>query len=237
MKINKIIFNRLLVLVWLFYVPQIYAAPKQESAGQVAFKKAQGVIRQLTEEKQALESEKTALMEQVKKLESVSKQLETIKNEVKLQATQAETLRTANSALEVQLTSEREKGQSLHRKIKEIVAQAKLIENDNQLLVSAVREREKWMAQCTDKNKQLIEANHTLVGKYQKKDFWDKVAEVEPFTGIGKVETQNTVESYQFKLEDLKVTDFAVEAEASQPLHLKDQPEASPQDTEKKITP
>jgi len=36
--------------------------------------------------------------------------------------------------------------QSLHRKIKEIVAQAKLIENDNQLLVSAVPEREKLMA-------------------------------------------------------------------------------------------
>jgi len=49
------------------------------------------------------------------------------------------------------------------------------------------------------------------------------VAEIEPFTGIGKVETQNRVETYQFKLEDLKVTDFAVEAEASQHLDTQDQ--------------
>ena len=124
--------------------------------------------------------------------------------------------------------------QSLHRKIKEIFAQARLIENDNQLLVSAVREREKWMAQCTDKNKQLIETNHTLVGKYQKGGVGDKVAEIEPFTGIGKFETQNTVETYQFKLEDLKVTDFAVEAEASQHLDTQEHPQKMPEDGLKK---
>jgi predicted RNase H-like nuclease (RuvC/YqgF family) len=231
---NKIIFYPLLILGSLTFGSHISAEPKQESAGQVAFKKAQGVIRQLTEEKQALESEKAAVMEQVKKLENVSKQLKTLKSEVQLQKSQAENLRNANTTLEAQLNNEREKEQNLHRKIKEIVAQAKLIENDNQLLVSAVREREKWMDQCTDKNKKLVEANHILVDKYQKKGFWDQVTEIEPFTGIGKVETQNTVEAYQFKLEDLKVTDFAVEADASQHLDTQDQAQKMPEDGLKK---
>lgn len=198
----------LLLLLCLLIGVNADAAPKQESAGQQAFKKAQGVIRQLTEEKQVLETEKAALLEQVQKLEQVVKQLEPLQAEVQLQKIQAETLRHANGALDIQIQREREKEQNLRNKINEIVAQAKLIQNDNRLLVSAVSEREQWIKQCSDKNGQLIEIHHALLGKYRDKGFWDKVAELEPFTGIGKVETQNTEEMYQFKLEDLKVTDF-----------------------------
>lgn len=190
------------------------AAPKPESAGQQALKKAQGVVRQLTEEKQALEAEKTALAEQIKKLELVAKQIEPLQGEILLHKTQEENLRTANAGLETQLQREREKEQDLHQKIKDIVAQAKQIQNDNQLLVSAVSERERWIKQCTDKNRSLVEANQALVGKYQDKGFWEKLGQIEPFTGLGKIETQNTVENYQFKLEDLKVTDYEKTEEA-----------------------
>lgn len=207
---------RLLMLICLLCSTQIDAAPKQESAGQQAFKKAQGVIRRLNEEKLALETEKTGLLEQVKKLESVIKQLEPLQVEVQQQKAQAETLRNSNGALEAQLNSERRKQEDLHRKIKEIVAEAKLIQNDNRLLVNAVNEREQWISQCSDKNRQLIETNHDLVGKFKVQGFWDKIAAIEPFTGIGKVETQNTVETYQFKLEDLKVTAFTNETNAAQ---------------------
>lgn len=208
--------HALLLCVFLLHDVQIGAAPKQESAGQQAFKKAQGVIRQLNEEKLALETEKAGLLEQLKKLESIAKQIEPLQGEIQLHLTQAETLRNSNGALEAQLNSERRKQEDLHRKIKEIVAEAKLIQNDNQLLVNAVNEREQWIRQCSDKNRQLVEADHDLVGKYRGKGFWDKVAAIEPFTGIGNVETQNTVETYQFKLEDLKVTAFAGEAETVQ---------------------
>ena len=208
--------SRYLLLLILLHSTAALAEPKQESAGQQAFKKAQGVIRQLTEEKQTLETEKAALQEQIKKLEGITKQLEPLQNEVQLQKTQAETLRSNNSTLEARLLSEREKQQSLLRKMQEIVAQAKQIQGDNQLLVSAVNERERWINECSKKNQQLVEANRALVGKYQDKGFWDKAAELEPFTGIANVETQNTVETYQFKLNDLKVTDFASETATPQ---------------------
>jgi len=198
-----------LLLLCLLIGVNADAAPKRESARQQAIKKAQGVIRQISEEKRALETEKTVLLEQVQKLESIVKQLEPLQAEVQLQKTQAETLRNTNGALEIQIQREREKQQNLRNKINEIVAQAKLIQNDNRLLVSVVGEREQWVKQCSDKNGQLIEAHRVLLGKYRDKGFWDSVAEIEPFTGIGKVESQNTEETYQFKLEDLKVTDFA----------------------------
>ena len=220
----------LLMLICLLYNAQISAAPKQETPEQQAFKKAQGVVRQLNEEKRALETEKAGLLEQVKKLESVVKQLEPLQGQVEQHKTQAESLRNANGALAAQLNNEREKQQALHGKIKDIVAQAKLIQNDNQLLVAAVSERERWISQCSDKNRQLLEANQALVGKYQNKGFWDNLAEIEPFTGIGKVDSQNTAEIYQFKLEDLKVTAFSDEAGAARQEKIK-QDEAGPADS------
>lgn len=192
------------------------AAPKPESAGQLAIKKAQGVVRQLTEEKQALATENASLQEQIKKLEAIAKQIEPLQAELLLHKNQEEALRAANSGITAQLQGEREKQQSLHHKIKDIVAQAKEIQNDNQLLVNAVNEREQWIKQCSDKNRRLLETNQALLEKYQQKGFWAKAAELEPFTGIAKVETQNTSETYQFKLEDLKVTDFA----AAHPVRL-----------------
>ncbi|MDO9106864.1 MAG: hypothetical protein Q7U57_18130 [Methylovulum sp.] len=210
--------NPNIYLLLLLLLPGIaaHAAPKQESAGQQAFKKAQGVVRQLTEEKRVLETEKAALLEQLTKLENIVQQLEPLQGELQQHKTQAETLRASNSALSAQLDIERRKQQELHGKIKTIVAQAKLIQNDNQLLAAAVTEREQWIRRCSDNNRQLLEANQALLGKYQDKGFWDKLANIEPFTGIGKVETQNTVETYQFKLQDLKVTDFAEDAHATQ---------------------
>lgn len=184
------------------------AEPKPESAGQQAIKKIQGMVRQLTEEKKALEAEKTALGEQIKKLQEEVKQTQPLQGELAHYKTQEESLRANNSTLEGQIKTERDKQIDLHHKLQGIVAQAKQIQNDNLLLVSAVQERERWIKDCGNKNQALIENAKSLVVKYQDKDFWDTLAENEPLTGIGKVESQNTVETYQFKLQDLKVTDF-----------------------------
>lgn len=102
----------------------------------------------------------------------------------------------------------------MHGKIKEIVAQAKKIQGDNLLLVEAVKEREQWIGQCAQKNQAMLETNGELVRFYQDKGFWDKVGDLEPLTGIGKVNTENTVQDYQFKLRDLKVTPFESELPA-----------------------
>jgi septal ring factor EnvC (AmiA/AmiB activator) len=197
-----------LALCCTLNVNAVYAQPKPENPSSQALKKAQGVVRQLTEEKTVLETEKTALQEQVKKLEGLVKQLEPLPGEVRRYQTAAETLRTGNSTLAAQLAHAQQKQQELHRKLQEVVAQAKLIQTDNQLLVSAVKERGQWISRCADKNRGLVTANGELVGKYKDKGFWGKLGELEPFTGIANVEIQNTVESYQFKLDDLAVTAF-----------------------------
>lgn len=188
------------------------AAPKEESAAQQAMKKAQGALRQLSEEKRVLEAEKTALQEQVAKLDGIAKQVEPLQNELQRHKAGADSLRQANQALEAQWHGEQARYQSLQRKLQEIAAATKLLQGDNALLAAAVQEREQWITQCADKNRQLLEASQGLLEKYRDKSLWSSVAELEPFTGIAKVETQNAVEAYRFKLEDLKAGAFSLTA-------------------------
>jgi hypothetical protein len=74
--------------------------------------------------------------------------------------------------------------------------------------VSAVKEREKWIFQCSEKNQKVIAAADELAKKYDSKSIWQQLSESEPFTGISNVEVQNTIQNYQFSLEALKVTSF-----------------------------
>lgn len=218
----KVINSRALFLfLAIVWHTEIYAevTPKQSDVAQQALKKAQGVLRQLGEEKAALESEKnaltqekTALQEQLKKLESVIKQLEPLQSEVAAQKANADSLRNSNSTLSSQLNHAHENERSLKEKQQEIIAQAKLIQSDNQQLVAMVQEREKWITSCDEKNRNVVTAANELADKYQNKSLWTKLSEAEPFTGIGNVETQNTLQTYQFKLDDLKVTAFESES-------------------------
>jgi DNA repair exonuclease SbcCD ATPase subunit len=195
--------------------PASPAAPKQNDAAAQALRKAQGMLRQLSEEKAALEAEKKALADEAEKLRGEVARLEPLKGLVEQYRAGLENSRSANGALQEQLQRAGTRERNLQDKLKEIVAQAKSIQNDNHLLVAAVREREKWIAQCTENNKALIAANGEMLDQYRNKGFWDKLAEVEPITGIGKVETENLAEAYQFKLQDLKVTPFETEVNAA----------------------
>ena len=211
---NSFQFSVLTLVLAASFSPSTFAAqPKQSDAAQQALKKAQGVLKQLNEEKAALEAEKktlvdekAALQAQVEKLESALKQIPALQSEIATHKSAADSLRNSNGALSSQLSRSQANERELNKKLQDTVAQAKLIQNDNQLLVSAVQERERFIGQCSEKNRDVIAAANEISAKVQNKSFFEKLAEVEPFTGIGKVETQNTLQDYQFKLEDLKVT-------------------------------
>ncbi|QSA97275.1 hypothetical protein [Methylococcus sp. EFPC2] len=197
-------------------LPAVHAeAPKQDAAAVQALKKAQGLLRQLGQEKAALETENASLHEQLKKLEGDVKRLEPLQGEVERHKSALEGLKGANGNLESQLSGERSRGQALLQKQRETVAQARKIQADNRLLVQAVKEREAWISQCGAQNGKMLDANRELVQRYKQKGFWDKLGELEPFTGIGEVRAENAEQEYRFKLKDLSVTPF--ESQTPQP--------------------
>jgi chromosome segregation ATPase len=225
-----------LILCAAFWANTAAAEPKnsQDAAMQQVLRKAQGVVRQLTQDKAALEAEKAALTEQntalaaqksaleekVKKLEEALKPLESLPAEVARCKTDAESLRSARTGLETQLSQGREQAQALLKKHQDVIAKAREIRADNLLLVEAVKEREQWIEQCGKRNRDLVGTGRELAEKYKDKGFWDEVADLEPFTGLGKVKSETTAEDYRYKLRKLKATPF----EGQAPMPAGDQP-------------
>jgi len=205
----------LLALALLLPAAQAAPPPAQDAAVQQVLRKAQGALRQLSEEKAKLEADNAALQkdkaaaeERAAKLEAQVKQLEPLPAELEKQKAAAEAQKAANVALEGQLGNAAARHTQLRGKLKEIVTQARKIQSDNQLLVEAVKEREQWITQCGQRNSNLAETHGELIQRYEDKGFLDVLKDAEPLTGIGHVQTENTVQDYRFKLQDLQATPF-----------------------------
>ncbi|CAD6873452.1 hypothetical protein [Methylomonas fluvii] len=206
------------------------AEPKLAVPGGEAIKKAQGMIRQLSQEKYALEAEKAAWLNEKATLEAKLKSLEATVG--RLQALPAELerykagLEAVRGNLEAQLSQQRQREQALVQKHNEVVIKARDIRDDNNLLVQAVKEREQWIAQCTDLAQQLRKVNLDILNQYKEKGLLQQLAELDPLTGIGQVRTEAVAEEYRYKLQQLKITPFAATAPVAQTITpLKDGPE------------
>ena len=212
-KISSSLSIRVLLFVGSFLIlsPSAWAEPKT-SDGSAAVKKAQGMIRQLSQEKIALEAEKatlvtdkTALEAKLAGLEATVKRLQPLESEVEKYKTGLESVK---KNLESQLSQQRQREQALQEKHRDVVGKANAIYADNQLLVQAIKEREQWVTQCNTRNKDLQTAYSEVLTQYKEKGLWQQIAELEPLTGIGKVATQTVTEEYKYKLQQLKVSPF-----------------------------
>lgn len=196
------------------------AEPKT-SGSDAMLRKAQGIIRQLSQEKSALEAEKTTWLNDKSALEAKVQAL-TVAVE-KLLPLQAEVERYKNGLeavrtnFEAQLGQERQSRQALLTKHNDVVAKARDIHADNQLLVQAVQEREQWIGECMARNRELQTATQEILARYQDKSLWQQLAELEPVTGIARVETEGVVEDYRYKLQQLKITPFQASVATGSP--------------------
>jgi chromosome segregation ATPase len=201
-----------------------------ESRGQDAslkevLRKAQGVMRQLNEDKTRLEAEKTALLGEKTALESRVKQLEDNIHKLEnlpaaLERCQAgvENLQGVRTGLEAQIGEARDNAVKLKRQQQVLSEQSRSLQADNQWLVEAVREREQWIDRCGDNNQHLLQTQRELLEKYQEKTLWKRMAELEPLTGIGAVQTENAAESYRYQLHRLQVTPYTPTPNTPRPV-------------------
>lgn len=180
------------------------AKTPNNSAADQALKKAQGMLRQISEEKQALVTEKTQLQAKVEALESQLKQMQALQSEVERQRSSAEALRSANQGLSGQLQQSRLQERSLGGKLQESTKLVEDLKSDNAHLLAASQEREQREQDCLAKNRQLLDAGQAMLQRIDNKSLWEKLLEAEPITGIAKVESEFQAQDYRFKLEDLK---------------------------------
>lgn len=212
---------KILVLA-LAAASEALSEPKAPVPGLEVVRKAQGVIRQLSQERAALEAEKAAWLADKAKLDAKLKGLEATVDRLKGVEGELERykngLASVKNSLEARLSQQSQREQVLLQKYNQVVTQARAIRDDNSLLLRAVQEREQWITRCGDVNRRLREVNQEILEHYQQKGLWQQLAELEPLTGIGGVQTENIAEEYRYRLKQLQVTPFeAAVAEPASP--------------------
>jgi vacuolar-type H+-ATPase subunit I/STV1 len=172
-------------------------------------RKAQGLLRQLSQEKADLEAKNAALEEQIKALKAVEarvRQLEPLENEVRQHKASLEEMRAGNAALQQRISGDAEHLRAFAERQRKTAGELEKYRRDNVLLVNAVTERTRWIEECAGKNKSLVQANREWIERHGNQDFWETLKAAEPLTGIGAIAEETAVQEFRYKLGDLEVT-------------------------------
>ena len=193
------------LLLTLLVSGAVYAEPKGGGDAEIVatLKKAQGMLRQLSQEKADLEAKLAAaekeLAEKKKLSEDKSKEAEGLQNALKQKEPVLTALQSNNDVLKT--NNDRYRG-----KLGTVIQQLRDSKKDNILLVNAVKERTQWIDQCTQKNKEFLALYGKVLEEYQEPDFLEHLKTLDPLTGITKVAKENQAQDYRYKLSDLKIT-------------------------------
>jgi septal ring factor EnvC (AmiA/AmiB activator) len=181
-------------------------------------RKAQGMLRQLGQEKAELEAKNAELEAQIKTLkalEAKAAQVEPLQNQLNQAKASLEALQGSHASLQQQLGTQTSRLQTAGEQQRKTSGELARTRRDNQLLVNAVKERSHWIEDCAGKNQALVRANREILEKLGSRDFWDSFKEGEPLTGLGAVGKENAVQEFHYTLDDLEVTPWKESAAPS----------------------
>lgn len=188
---------------------------QQESQADRAMRKAQGMLRQLASEKNALE---VKIGELESELASAKAEAFRVQQEVNQQQSINSAMMGNNAALVERIKSDQGKIQNIIEKYRARQTELELYQHDHVLLKNIIIERDEWISSCQKANALLIDAGKDLLIRYNQKSIWDSIVALEPISGIGNVDAEVENQEYRFKLEDLKIR--PLEAGAA-PLNIK----------------
>ncbi len=186
---------------------QAVAESRRESGGDDAVRKAQYMLRQLSQEKTKLQAEnakvageRDALQEKVEKLE---------KNLIR-KGKQLKRAGANNDKLVDRVKNDNDKMRALIEKFRTTAGRLRVEKTNVALLTNAVEERNHWIDTCKANNDNLYKVDMELVGRYKGKGMWQVLKQDEPFTGVNKVKLEVVAQDYEYRIEDLQVANFKV---------------------------
>jgi chromosome segregation ATPase len=216
----------LCVLAWSG--PVFAQRPKGDDGVVQTLRKAQGMLRQLSQEKAELEAKNAALEKQLAEQSAAIKALEAEAAKVEPMQGELKQLTAARQSLEQRLEGQTSRLHALSEQQKKALAELQRYRRDNQLLVDAVKERTRWIESCSAKNRDLVRTNEEILQKFGSRGFWDRLVEAEPFTGIAAVAKENAMQEFRFKIEDLEVTPWKETSPVAGAAPASGVPDASP---------
>jgi len=194
-------------------------AERREGGAAAAMHKAQIMIRKLSMEKSALQAETAQLNTQVSELEA---KVEALQNELDITHKKLGKAAKYTDRLVGRIGKDTDRFKQLLKKYRDTSQTLSSAMRDNVLLVNAVQERKQWVDQCRAQNEKMYKTGLELLERYKTKTVAEVIKGKEPVLGLGRVELENTLQDYRFRLEDLTVTPFqASTATPSQASNLR----------------
>lgn len=184
---------------------------RREGGGDVA--RVQNMVRQITQERDALKSENAGLQEQIKKLTaevaSAKKQATGIKASAAEADAQSKELlekyKQTDAALRERITAQTDKMQQLVDKYKELVATLRDVESQRAVSQDMVVAQARELDRCVENNVKLYQTGLDVLTRYERKGVWESMVQAEPITQINRVKIENLVQDYRGRLRDAKV--------------------------------
>ena len=177
----------LLLVGVLFTGPAVHAAPADE-----AMSRAQFMIRQISAERDQLQSDKASLKKQLdeiqKKYDGLENKSSKTSGDMKQQFTQLREL----------YETERKEHEATRTSLAAIVAEK------NQLTDVASGQGQ-GLELCMTNNKKLYDVTQNMLTAYEDKSAWDGLMQREPFTGLSQIEIENMVDDTQYNMDVLRV--------------------------------
>jgi len=173
------------------------------------------MLRQLSDEKNALEAAnaklKADLEKAEKKLERSSKKEGNLSERLKKLKDALEKYQANNEALRDRIEKDRARTMEMVDKFKETISLLKQVEAEKTQYKTDAATYSKDLNSCVDKNIDLYKTGVELLDQYSQKSVWESVAEKEPVLQLQRVKLENLIQDYKDKIHDLKVEQFAGE--------------------------
>jgi chromosome segregation ATPase len=184
---------------------------------------------QLVQQLQQLASERTSLQaenaQMKKELDDLRKERDALKktqqstaNQAKAAASMAAALTQSTSqraAAEQELRQTKEKMQELITKFRETAQTMRQVDTERATAVQTLAMRDRDLKVCVDHNTALYKLNGEVLTRLEGQSAFSRLARVEPFTQIKRVELENLVDDYKARAEDQQLATPALKPAAS----------------------
>lgn len=197
-----------------------HAEPAKRSGGgadQEALMRAQNQVREMAAERDALEADLKKIKDETADKEIAQKKLLASLNEKLMAAERSQTqlqnqntrAQEGNESLRDKIKEQHDKMQKLVDKYKELVVALRQVEAERGELHANHTAQTRQLEVCETRNLKLYEAGLEVLDKYENKGVWDALLQSEPVTQLKRVELENLVQDYKYRMAAQRVESAA----------------------------
>lgn len=176
----------------------------------------QAAIAQLTAEKTQLQAENAALKKDAEELAKLRKANSTLDTELNSAQAKAGRASASSAALSSSLDVAKSRLDELVEKYRELATQFRDTESKLARSEAELSQLNRQFKACATANDELSGIALDALSRYEKKGCFERVAQVEPFTGIKRARIENLIDDYEYQVEKLRVVPDSVSGQPAE---------------------